>query len=961
MKYKLLLFIILLTFLGTLAHSQSPVHKSVSKSLIGCEGAEIREKGEGAQALFPEVRHYNGYIDIGTGKDGVQFPLQEGDIVCIDYTSTVGLNGVMSVAAYGGAPLVPLSANPFMGSGKQEKFIFYVPTNCGGKPLTALYLTFYNNTPGGVFEFRGASVSRFQKKPMPLGYSLKEIIPAMSIPPSFALAKGDIIFPIDGGKVKIGGKSYDVFKADRDIVIEDMIIEGRNAMFLCVYTPPVSTRLDAEKILKETEPYHNTKVENIMGDFAITLDGKPISPMGWSAIIPSNQPDDYIKDMVYNTSFKLARCMVFLGDTYLKYAPNTQSAPDTFNYDYIDRELDRILNANPETKIILQVDIDGLDWFLKEHPEVVGDNPNMPDFLHPLWLLQEKDMIDQFVAHIQSNERYNRAVVGYQIMNGYTLDCSFDITVKTPEAKKRFRQFLKDKYKTEKALQEAWGNRKVTFDNAEYKEMSKESEGLLLLSPKDRQAEDSLRWVYKSNADSLLFFCKCIKEATHGRAITGARAGNFYVGGWVKPTLMGNGTDFQTLMESPYIDYLENWEPYPGRWTGYNGGGDPVNPVYAMAGYGKMHMLQNDVRTHTGPDRGYGACKDEEEALVKQKRVFVNSLTNGQQEYLWQMDYRFNTPLLMDFWHKAEDIYLKSFKRDRERDAELCYVLDPNYCYYLGLEEEFNEPTRGFPLGDYPRFLFGRAGVPYETIFIDQLDKYDKYKVYVFFLTFNFDKNTINKIEKEIIAKGKSAIFLWGSGFYEGMDLFEKNFGMKIDADRKEGKWSSVPTSSFAEEMNIPSDYEMGTLRFSEPNLPNVNIYSWAPMFSVDSSTATPLALYKDSGKVSVAYKKVGDSYIYYCGTAYPAPPLVRYALKNASAHIYTDTEDWLYMNNSFIGFYTTEFADKIQLNLKEPSCLYDIFNDVSYDKNTSFELKVAPRDTYLFYRGTKEDFYNIK
>ena len=61
----ILVFSLIVVMCFSTLNAQNIVHRSVSKSLIGCEGAEIEETSQGFIAKFPEVKHYNGYIDVG--------------------------------------------------------------------------------------------------------------------------------------------------------------------------------------------------------------------------------------------------------------------------------------------------------------------------------------------------------------------------------------------------------------------------------------------------------------------------------------------------------------------------------------------------------------------------------------------------------------------------------------------------------------------------------------------------------------------------------------------------------------------------------------------------------------------------------------------------------------------------------------------------------------------------------
>jgi hypothetical protein len=146
-----------------------------------------------------------------------------------------------------------------------------------------------------------------------------------------------------------------------------------------------------------------------------------------------------------------------------------------------------------------------------------------------------------------------------------------DNSVQTPEdqfacfskgARDNFREFLKEKYKTNEALSKAWGF-DVTFDTVEipaytvrrksvpieYMGVKGES-ALMGYNCKDMQGADYNIFLSYSNTQRQIAFCKAFKEGCNGRLICGQ---------WW-PTLPASyplaHTDFDAILNSPYVDFI---------------------------------------------------------------------------------------------------------------------------------------------------------------------------------------------------------------------------------------------------------------------------------------------------------------------------------------------------------------------------------------------------------------------
>jgi hypothetical protein len=731
-----------------------------------------------------------------------------------------------------------------------------------------------------------------------------------------------------------------------------------------VYRKPVNNRIAADAILK-TPPAHRVELGNRMGAMSILIDGTPVTGLGWASMINHNISDEQLQVMVGDSGFKCARLMMALGQSQLGFYPATWLGPDCFDWSYLDTQVGRLLKANPQTKIILQVELDGALWWVRLHPDAAGTNPKgmIPDFLSPEWRRDARDAIRQMIAHIQTSS-YADAIIGYQLMNGSTLDCNYEVNTSTPRALERFAAFLTDRYGTKAALRKAWKDPTVTFGTARpllpepQKAAAAAEPYALLFAPgmnrRTADSQDFASWTYNQ---VIIDFCKFVKEATHSRVIAGARTGNMLSGGW-GPYGLGAGR-IRDLLQSPYFDYFDQWEPYPGRGLGHWGSGAPIQPPQGLADFGKMVLLQNDVRPHTGPDMGYGATRNAAETIVLQRRVFMNSLVQGQLPYLWQMSYQYGVPELLSTWREQAGIYEKMVRSDRRTGAEIAYVVDSDFAKYLGFDPIKSAPTRGFALMDYPRFLWGRAGVPYDAILLDKLDQRRDYKVYVFFLTIGLDAAQTEMIDNVVKRGGKTAIFLWAAGFVDREGMFSDRamsdlVGMKITASTEPRSWRMTPSEWFTSQAGIAEGTPMGTLANNEPCEPLADRNTYAPSFTVSDQSVQTIAHYEGTSDVAIAVKRHRDWSSIYCASMNLVPSVVRYALTQAGGFLYTDTDDVCYINNSFIGLHTKK-TGAIRVNVPESGPLYDVYNDKELKASSSFNIPVKELQSYLFYRGTKE------
>jgi len=751
-----------------------------------------------------------------------------------------------------------------------------------------------------------------------------------------------------------------------------------------IYRNHTPNKLDADAILK-TPPTNIAKIGNVNGVKGITINEKPITNLGWTVIVPQNAQDTAIKTMLDKKGWEYPKLMCTLGESLFNGntlgMPNSWLDYDTYDFSYLNREINRLLKVNPTAKITLLVCLDGTKWWMEKNPTETTierhTNTRIPDYLSEKWIKDSSEALKQMIAYIQTTT-YKDNVIAIELFNGPSLDTNYMINDDAEPSRKAFQKFLKDKYKTNANLQKAW-KKKITFDTArlvtldDYKDNGEY--GSLLTAPFERQAYiDSKEFKYWGCQYILTKWGETVKKATHNRYLYGARFGDFTILQWAWKhgidATEGNTRAIDLLLKSPYFDFFDCQEPYPGRFIGKYGSGAPINPIQGIAGYNKILLIQNDVRPHTGPDFGFGATKNAAETIEVQRRIFCNSLMMGSWPYLWQMSYSYETPEIQPMFNQIGEIYNKALKTPLDSMAEVAVVMDLNYLNYFGRDTEWTEPCRAFTMFDYSRFTWARSGASYDIVFLDQINKIKPYNVYIFNFTVNITPKQIEEIQKTLAKNKATGIFMWADGFINGTNYSDKNMisltGINIKASTTEKALKFTPSTFFVEKTKVAKDYRMGTVfptdevgdRVSIPGR-NSEDYKFAPSFTVEDKTATPLAYYESTKDVAIAYKKYKNFNSIYTASFNAMPALIRYALELSKGHIYTDTEDIFWQNKSFLGFHT-QTTGNINLTLKEKTTLYDIFNDKEYSASDKFLLNVTENKTYLFFKGTKQDWEKL-
>lgn len=250
----------------------------------------------------------------------------------------------------------------------------------------------------------------------------------------------------------------------------------------------------------------------------------------------------------------------------------------------------------------------------------------------------------------------------------------------------------------------------------------------------------------------------------------------------------------------------------------------------------------------------------------------------------------------------------------------------------------------------------------------DQLADARPYKLYVFFHTLELTPEKKALVENLVREKGAVAIFIWADFLMSshGMDIagMSETIGMDIAFTGDARHWKLKPEEWFLRQMNPSALYPLGDIdRFQhqgwQPGKPRPSDNFYAPTFKVVDTAARAIATYEGTTDVAIAVKPVGKGTSIYSAPATLSPSLLRYAGELAGCFRYIDTEDALFVNESFV-FIHAGRSGNINLTLPEAGMLYEVFSGKEYPASARFTIPVGKDETYLFFRGSADEWQEL-
>lgn len=689
----------------------------------------------------------------------------------------------------------------------------------------------------------------------------------------------------------------------------------------------------------------SSAIKEYNGRLAISINNQPFYPLIYALTdVPGGRwsweelPRYNCKNF-YDHGFRLFQLDIFFDHIWKE--------DGSINLDTLQMQMGGLLKVCPDAAIMLRFHVSPPKWWQYKYPEentLYADTIATPDVrngFHRLiqddektpertslasakWKLQAGQKLKEVLLQLK-NLPEAKSLFGIQVAGGIYGEWHYwGFLNNEPDVSKPmqdyFRNWLKEKYKTEKQLQKAWNDSKVNFETAYLPSLEQKrntTAGIFRDPVKEKSVIDYYQAQHECVADDILFFCKIVKDNWPTSIITGAFYGYYYA--VFGREAAGGHLALQRVLNSPNIDFLCAPAAY---YPASSQTGDAYRSrglINSAIAHKKLILDEMDQQSPLTPAADTGFKKSLEKSIANVKRNMMFSFTHGTG--FWFYDFGpsgFNGgPRLLDHgsqgWWDEPTLMNEIGKLKRSFDslmlaplksgADVLLVHDDRSLYYTGSSKDESYMAH-WANNWIPPSIF-KSGAIHDVVHVDDLDKIDlsQYKAIVFINTWLLNNDQKLVIKNKLKTQNKHLIWIYAPGYDNEKELntkfIEELTGVKIKSINSDSAATVVVDSSISE-----------TRTFSVWSK-KIN-----PLFAVSDTGTVVFGRLEGSGEPMLVKKEQKNFTSWYFALPPTDVKLWRYILQSAGAHIYETAGDVLYASHQLLSIHSLNGGDR-EINLK--------------------------------------------
>lgn len=729
------------------------------------------------------------------------------------------------------------------------------------------------------------------------------------------------------------------------------------SLALCVLAIPAL-------LLGQPYPGPTVSVKPYRGVPTLFLDGKPnVGRAYYAGRVREKAVRQFGEAGVNFVSF------IFSGTDTGRGARLAWTGPGTFDFSGFDEAVKTVLRANPRALIFPRLVLFAPKWWMEQNPgelmvywdgttlkPIRGNRvTTLPAWASKKWREDTAQYLRKLIEHV-ARQPYGRQVVGYHLASGGTeewyywpnykwffFEVNQDLLDYSRPQTEAFRDYLRRKYGTSDALRQAWHKPEVSFDTAAIASKAEKMRpdwGIFFDPAKSQHVIDTFDLESEVVADTIAYLAKAVKDASGGKAMTGAFYG--YVTG--SPDKAYYST--RKLLECPYIDFLCAPSDYDFREPGA-GFSTYRTLARSVQLHGKLWWDENDYYTYLTPSsfwvEGWTGPRDYQTTEATQLRQLSNQIAHGSAA--WWYDWgSFDSPEAMKLIGRVNAIAERSLHTERGSVAQIAAVVDEKSLHTIELGWSLYRP-----LIQEQRMPFGRIGAPVDWILMDDLDAAPAYKMYVFLNAFRVTEQHKAAIQRLRQRGAKAIVWVYAPGIVgkalDGADS-EAVTGIKLKLLLDKSPLN-VEIAAAGQKLlpGVAQGWKYGTAN------------KLGPVMVSQDPTATTLGSLYGFGEPGLVVKPQGGVETYFSSAPMLPDWLLRSIARKAGVHIYNAQDDALYVNRSFVGIHTPKAGRRI-LRFPEPVDLFDVYAGKQVARRArEVVLDLPARRSALYFRGTREQW----
>ncbi len=680
------------------------------------------------------------------------------------------------------------------------------------------------------------------------------------------------------------------------------------------------------------------------------------------------------------------------------------TGPGEWDFSGVDEKLDEYISIDPDALYLPRILLTPGDWFGEMYPDEItrrddgtpagmfGDRTH-PSFASEVYQELSHEVMVAFITHLE--EKYGDRIIGYQVGNGFGGEwlpfnsfwetrgddpppTKFGVEDYSPASVRAFREWLRQKYGDDvAALQAAWRDPDITFETAEApgeEARYSTTKGIFFDPAVSSQVPDFLQYFNDSVADVLLDNARWIKEITGGRKIVGS----FYGAIWLNfPNLSSNHAGqlgLTRVLASEDIDFLCSPYTYDNKYVG--GPHNAQSLPEAANLHGKLYFSETDTETHlTQRQWRWGNSVHNPESWEETRglllRDFGYVFTKGIG--MWWTDLfggTFDDPRITGLLARLKAIDEAYLQADKRSVAEVAVILDEASFTYAG----DGEPVFNAWLTAQKQWELGFMGMPWEPHLLSDMDNPElkEFKVYVFLNTIRVSPEQRRAIHERLRRNHATAVWVYATGYIDstanvenmtaltGIELAEDtSFGeLHVDIIPRDHPLTRNLSQGFAygtdegvDEIIRYYDHQIYLKNPRDPSLQrDLPGFRISPRFYADDPEATVLGLMGAGvDQPGLVVKEVDGFTSIFSGAPILPSSLLRSIAREAGVHVYSDADDVVTANRSFLSLYAPHGGTR-NVRLPERATVVDLLEDrVLATDVIEFELELAENTAVLF------------
>lgn len=611
----------------------------------------------------------------------------------------------------------------------------------------------------------------------------------------------------------------------------------------------------------------------------------------------------------------------------------------------VDAICEQTLAANPRALLLPRIGVYAPAWWLEANPDArmrwdTEGGPAIATVASDRFLADGAERLEALVRHLES--KFGNRIAGYHPCGQNTGEWFyFDaweprLNGYSPADEAAFRAWLRAKYRTDAALQAAWGGQ-VSLASAAVPSPSarRAAPAGVLRDPRaERQVVDFNLFQQDAMAEAVCRLAKSVRKATAGRKLVVFFFGYVFEFGGL-PMSPANSGHYASrrVMECPDIDVLCAPISYFDRGPGESA--PCMSAAESIALAGKMWLNEDDTRTHLTREENFPGHEHRLENAQQTVALLRRNVAQEATRHFatWWMDLPasgwFDDPALWEEMKRLRAIDMPLLASRAPFRPEIALVVDEAAMNLVTISG--SRATNA--LVSQSRAALGRMGAPYGQYLQDDVER-GRVGARVFVLTSAWQLTRERRRALKAALRGRSAIWCYAPGYLDGdrpsLDAMRELTGFRL-APVATRAWAT-PTA-LGRSLGLTDEFGLQE--------------AVSPLFAVaDARPEEVLATYPD-GSAAVALRRGEEHTALFVGPPRLTPQVLRIAARAARAHLYTETDCVVYANAGYIGLHGTRDGP-VTLHLRAPGRVVDAYTGSELGAGTRVAVPLQRAETRI-------------